>query len=122
VNVAKRSCDSAHSDRRSVGSPGAVAVRRSRVGRGEDQTNTRLVGSLLGQPMLELVALDRYSLNQCLDEEPVTLSQDVAEAGLECEVLGEASSCQPWRHGLPHLEKHWADHIQNELGTDLQLG
>lgn len=122
VNVAKTNCDLARSDKRSVGSPGAAVVRHSRVGRVEDQTNMRLVGLLLEQPMLEMVALGRHTLVLCLDEEPVTLSQDVAEARLECEALGGASSCQPWRHGLPHLVKHLVDHIQNELGTDLQLG
>lgn len=81
VNVATRNCDSARSDKRSVGSPDVAVVRRSRAGREEDQTNTRLVGLLLEQPMLELVALGRHNLVLlCLDEEPVTLSQDVAEA------------------------------------------
>ena len=81
VSVATRNCDSARSDKRFVGSPDVAVVRRSRAGRVEGQTNTRWVGLLLGQPMLELVALGRHSLVQCLDEEPVTLSQDVAAAG-----------------------------------------
>ena len=80
VNAATRNCDSARSDKRSVGSPDVAVVRRSRAGQVEGQTNTRLVDLLLGQPMLELVALGRHSLDQCLDEEPVTLSQDVAAA------------------------------------------
>ena len=81
VNVAMRNCDSARIDKRAVGSPDVAVGRCSRVGRVEGQTNTRLVDLLLEQPMLELVALGRHSLVQCPDEEPVTLSQDVAEAG-----------------------------------------
>ena len=80
VNVAMRNCDSARSDKRSVGSPDVAVVRRSRVVRAEDQTSRRLVGSLLGQPMLELVALGRHNLVPCPDEGPVTLRQDLAEA------------------------------------------
>jgi hypothetical protein len=34
-----------------------------------------------------------------------------------------ASSCQSAVHDPYHLGEHWMDdHIQNELGTDLQLG
>jgi hypothetical protein len=80
VSVATRNCDSARSDKRSVESPDVAVGRRSRAGRVEGQTNTRLVDLLLKQPMLELVALGRHNLVRCLDEEPVTLSQDVAEA------------------------------------------
>lgn len=81
VNAARTSCGWARSDRRSVESPGAGAVRRSRVGRVEEQTSTSWEEDLLWkQPMLELVALDRHSLSQCPDEEPVTLSQGAAEA------------------------------------------
>lgn len=47
----------------------------------EEQTSTSWEEDLLWkQPMLELVALDRHSLSQCPDEEPVTLSQGAAEA------------------------------------------
>lgn len=72
------------------------------------------------QPQLETEALDTCILIQCLDEEPVMLSQDVAEVGSEYEVRDEASSCPHAHHGLPHREGHLVDHSQNELGTDLQ--
>lgn len=81
ASVATRSCDWARSGKRSAESPDVAVVRRSRAGRVEDQTSRRLAGLLLGQPKLELVALDRHNLTPCPDEEPVTLSQDVAEAG-----------------------------------------
>jgi hypothetical protein len=46
VSVATRNCDSARSDKRSVESPDVAVVRRSRAGRVEGQTNTRLVDLL----------------------------------------------------------------------------
>jgi hypothetical protein len=52
----------------------------------------------------------------------VKLRLVLAEAGWECEALGEASSCHSADHGLPHLGERQVDHSQNELGTDLQLG
>ena len=73
-------CDSAHSDTRSAEKLDAGAVRRSRAALGEVQTNMGLGCLLLKQPTLEWVALDRHNPAQCPDEEPVTLSQDVAEA------------------------------------------
>jgi hypothetical protein len=72
---------------------------------------------------LERVALGMHSLVQRRDEGLVKLSQALAEAESEYEALDEASFCQSSAHDLPHLGVHWMDdHIQNELGTDLQLG
>lgn len=71
---------SAHSDTRSVENLDGEAVWRNRAALGEVQTNMGLGCLLLKQPMLEWVVLDRHNPAQCLDEEPVTLSQDVAEA------------------------------------------
>jgi hypothetical protein len=105
-NVARTRCDSARSGKRSVESLDAEAERHSTVGRGEAQMSRARACLLLKQPMLETVALDSYSLVQCLDEGLVTLSQDVAEAGWECEARDAASSCLPAHHGSPHLEKH----------------
>jgi hypothetical protein len=68
------------------------------------------------------VALDTHSLMQSYDEGHVRPSQALAEAVLEYEALGEASSCQSSARGLPHLGEHCVDQIQNELDTDLQLG
>jgi hypothetical protein len=81
ASVARKRCDSARSGRRSVERLDAAAVRRSRVGRAEARRSRGWECLLLKQPMLETVALDRHSLLQCLDEGPVTLSQDAAEAG-----------------------------------------
>lgn len=80
-SVARTRCDSARSDKRSVGSLDAEAEQRSMVGRGEVRTSRVRESMLLKRPMLETVALDRHNLAQCLDEGPVTLSQDAAEAG-----------------------------------------
>jgi hypothetical protein len=72
---------------------------------------------------LEKVALGMHSLVQRRDEGHVKLSQALAEAESGCEALGEASFYQSTVHGRSHLGAHWMDdHIQNELGTDLQLG
>jgi hypothetical protein len=79
-SVAMKRCDSARSGRRSVEKLDAAAVRRSKVGREEARRSKGWECLLLKQPKLETVALDRHSLLQCLDEEPVTLSQDVAAA------------------------------------------
>ncbi len=121
-SAARTRCDWARSGKRSVESLVAEAVRRSRVGRVEARMSKGWVDLLLKQPMLETVALDRHSLVQCLDEGLVTLSQDAAEAGWEYEARGGVSSCLPAHHDSSHLEKHWADHSQNELDTDLQWG
>lgn len=80
-SVARTRCDSARSDKRSVGSLDAEAEQRSMVGRGEAQRSRERGLMLLKRPMLETVALDRHSLVQCLDEGPVTPSQDAAGAG-----------------------------------------
>jgi hypothetical protein len=72
---------------------------------------------------LERVARGMHSLIQRRDEGHEKLSQALAEAESEYEALDEASFCQSSAHGPPHLGAHWMDdHIQNELGTDLQLG
>jgi hypothetical protein len=119
-NAAMRRYDSAHNGMHSAASLDGEVVRRSMAVREAGQTCRDSRRSLLEQLKLETMALDMHSLVQRLDEGPVTLSQDVAEAEKEYEALGEASSCQSTSHGLPHLEKHQADHSQNELGTDLQ--
>ena len=80
ANAAMRRCGSAHNDTRSAASLDVEAVQCSRVGRREEQMYTGSRRSLLEQPKLEMVALDMHSLAQCLDEGPVTLSQDVAVA------------------------------------------
>jgi hypothetical protein len=72
--------DSAHNGMRSAASPDVEVVRRSTAVREEEQRYTDSKRSLLEQPELETVALGMHSLIQCLDEGPVTLSQDVAAA------------------------------------------
>jgi hypothetical protein len=121
-NAAKTRRDSAHSDMHSTESPDVVAVRRSRAERPvEERTGTAQWSLLLKHQELEAVALNRRSLVQCLDEGHVMLCQELAEAGSEYEAPDEASSCHS-AHGLPPLEKHWADCSLDKLGTNLQLG
>jgi hypothetical protein len=117
ASVERTRCGWGRSGRRSGARPGAAAVRCSRAGLEEGQTSRARKGSLCEALGLETVALDRHSL-QRLDGEPVTLSQELAEAGWECEAPDGASSCQSGRHGCPHLSEHWADH----RNTDLQWG
>lgn len=84
----------------------------------EGHSSTKQKSSLETQRWLEEV-LDMYILAQYPDGRAVMLSQDVAEAGSECEALDRASSCHSAAHGSPHLVGHQTDQRQNELGTDL---
>jgi hypothetical protein len=121
--VATTRRDSAHTDRRSRGSSGEAVGRHSMagspMGRREDTAHWSL---LLKHQESEGVAVERRSLVQCLDEGHVRLCQGLAEAGLGCEALGEASSCHSAAHGLPHHAKHWTDRTLDKLGTNLQWG
>ena len=81
ANAATKRCGSAHNGTRFAASPDEEAVQCSRAAWGEEQMCTGSMRSLVEQLMLERVALDMHSLVQCLDEGPVTLSQDVAVAG-----------------------------------------
>ena len=79
-NAAMKRYDSAHNGMRSAANLDAGAGRHSRAGRREEQMCKDSRSSLLEQPKLETMALDMHGLHQCLDEGPVTLRQDVAEA------------------------------------------
>ena len=81
----------------------------------EGQTNMAPKGWLCAAVGLETVALDTHSLDQRLDESFVTLSQELAVAGWECEAPDGASSCQSGRHDCSHLSEHWADHRNTDL-------
>jgi hypothetical protein len=82
ASVERRRCGWGHSGRRSAARPGAAAVRRSMAGWLEERSRVPK-GWLCAAVGLEVVALDKQSLSQMLDESPVTLSlsQDLAEAG-----------------------------------------
>lgn len=84
ASVERRRCGWGHSGRRSAARPGAAAARRSMAGWLEERSRV-LKGWLCAAVGLELVALDKHSLSQMLDERPVTLtlapSQGLAEAG-----------------------------------------
>jgi hypothetical protein len=122
-NVGMMRCGLAHIDMRLEGRPGEAVARCSRVEMlVAERSNTGREGLLLKHRELERVVLGTHSLGQRRDEGLVRLRQELAEAGWEYEALGEASSCHSADHGLPHVGKHWVNHIQNELGTDLQLG
>jgi hypothetical protein len=79
-NAAMRRYDSAHNGMRSGASLDGEVVRRSMAVLEEGQTCRDSTRSLLEQLMLETVALDMHNLVQRLDEGPVTLSRDAAEA------------------------------------------
>lgn len=114
ASAARTRCGWARSGRRSGASPGAGAVRRSRAVRAEGPSSrVPPTGWLYAAVGLETGALDRHNLGLMRDERAVTLSQELAEAGWECEAPGGASSCQSGRHGCPHL--HRADHRDTDL-------
>jgi hypothetical protein len=115
ASVERRMCGWGRSGRRSVERPGEEAVRCSTAEMREGQSSRVPRGWLFAALGLETVALDTHSLDQMLDESPVTLSQELAVAGWECEAPGGASSCQSGRHGCPHLSEHWADHRNTDL-------
>lgn len=76
-------------------------------------------GSLETRIELENEILEKRDLVRRLAEEAVTLSQDLAEAGWECEARHKASSCHAAHHGSPRRSGQQTDQKQNELGTDL---
>ena len=80
ASVGRRRCGWGHSGRRSAARPGAAAARRSMAGWLEERSRVPK-GWLCAAVGLETVALGKHSLSQMLDESPVTLSQDLAEAG-----------------------------------------
>lgn len=116
ASVGRRMCGWGRSGKRSAERTGAGAVRRSMAARPEGPSSRVPKGWLCAAVGLETGALDTHSLGQMRDESHVTLSQELAEAGWECEAPDGASSCQSGRHGCPHL--HRADH----RNTDLRWG
>lgn len=114
--------DSAHNDMRPGETTGAAAPQYSRAEmRMEERSNMEGWEWLWKHLVLEREALDRHSQAHRDEAHAKQLRLELAVAESECEALGEASSCRS-AHGLLHHEEHRVDHIQNELGTDLQLG
>jgi hypothetical protein len=122
ASVEKRRRGSAHNDMRPGETTGAAALQCSRAGtRVEERSSMEEWEWLLKHLVLEREALDRHSQAHRDEAHAKQLRLELAVAEWECEALGEASSCRS-AHGLLHHEEHRVDHIQNELGTDLQLG